>query len=137
MAEMIEVQRLELTEEQVHTVKTLSRSVTDYQAKYGQIALALDSFRAQINQEVEKRVLEAETVKKSLLEATQSLQNFSTRLAEELQLDLSDGVWALNVDEGAFVQTKAPEAISVKKAPARKKSPRKRTAARKKSTRQG
>lgn len=127
MTEMVEIQRFALTEEQARIVKTLSKAVNDHQSRYGQHALGMESLHAQFEQNVKNMQQEGEPLRASVQEATQSLQEFSSRLTEELQLDLNDGFWTLNVEEGYFVQSKRPEDISVKKTTksSKKKAPKK------------
>jgi hypothetical protein len=120
MTRGVEVDRIDLTEEQALTVKSLSAAIHDYQARYGQNALSINALRAQFEQELLQRQREGDAVMVSLQEATQSLQNFSVRLSEELGLDLNDGVWALDVDTGQFIQTKDPSEISTKRAVVKK-----------------
>jgi len=135
MTEMVEVQRLPLTEEQALTVRTLSKAVNDHQARFGQIALGIERLRAQIEAAISQQQGEGEAVKARLAESTQALQDFSSRLAEEFEIDLSEGQWTLSVDEGFFIQTKRPEDISAgrkaKTAPRGKKKSVKRPAAKK------
>ena len=113
MTEMVEIQRVDLTEEQALTVKTLTKAINGHQARYGQLALGVDQMKAQFEQSLVQLQKDGEEVKGLLQEASQDLQSFSARLAEEFELNLSDGVWSLNVDEACFVQTKKPEDISV------------------------
>lgn len=115
MTEMVEVQRILLTEEQAHTVRTLSKAVTDHQTKYGQHAFSVDMLRAQFEQNIKQAQQVGEPLRIAIQEASQGLQAFSTRLTEELQLDLNEGQWTLNVEEGLFIQTKSPENISARK----------------------
>lgn len=115
MTEMVEVQRFDLTEEQALTVTTLTKAINDYQTRYGQHALGLDALRAQFEQNFKQKQQEGEAIRASLQEATQSLHEFSARLAAEFQLDLNDGVWTLNVEEGYFAQTKRPTDISAQR----------------------
>lgn len=108
----IETDRVSLTDEQHLMIQTLTATIKDQQARYGQVALAKSELRDQYESVLAKYEEECSDLRSSLLEASQGLREFSSRLTTEFEINLNDGHWSLNTEDGCFVQTKSHEDVS-------------------------